>query len=123
MEDLLSSGAEEERCRVIEERREAGAIAVIGWLMDARVRLTVGRRPVWIFLAENRVKEERKLILEVWVGRERESMERMEGYVQEEMQLIKSDDTPAVIDNGLEPRTNEFTCSQPHTALDDAMPG
>ena len=118
MEDLLSSGAEEERCRVIEERREAGAIAVIGWLMDARVRLTVGRRPVWIFLAENRVKEERKLIREVWVGRERESMGRMEGYgYVQEMQLIKSDDAPAVIDNGFEPRTNGFSCSQPHTAL------
>lgn len=49
-------------------------------------------------------------------------MERMEGYVQEEMQLIKSD-APSVIDNGFEPRTNGLSCSQPHTALDDAMVG
>lgn len=57
-------------------------------VVEARVRDAI--LGVWIFLGESLVEEERRLIRSEVVGRERESMERVEGYIQEgETQLKK----------------------------------
>ena len=73
---MLERGSgEDDRCREMEERREFGAIGVVfGRGKVARVLFTVGRLE-WMFLAEHRVREERKLIRNECMGREWESME------------------------------------------------
>lgn len=82
MEDSLLSkaGDDEEKCREIEDNREPELFGVVAeeCLMVARVRVTVGRGPVWMYLVTgDRVRTElRKLILDDGMRRERESMDR-----------------------------------------------